>query len=455
MPSRKIHLRKAAKWKMKNLSKRCKKRAKISRGSIVWKSLKGIIFIFCLALFLYQATTFFLIYNEYPTTIKIEFTYPEEFEFPAVTFCSSFPIKRSKFCSEYPDLCETPENITEICEIDPSFCKGDPSNIAIPKRTNDSVLEVLDAIREVYLNDSEYQQDSISSYDLNIQKSESLDFFYPPTVYFSIHSPFVPVNPLSEGRELQLGHKYSIIIRMMCEELCFHDLFEPYKNMTPAFKMLEYPLELCLDWDCKTSPEDTEVLERCRRDCKGSCRNLKYVITVHESAVVSPKTGDLFSFIGGLMGCWLGVSIWAFAGIAENVFRRAIQWMEHIKRYFKEDLPAKHAVFSTNGNKELNIKITSKEVMTRFEGVRVTVESFMTWKAKFDQEMAELKKLQAKEEVASKKLTGRELFEKDKTLVDSDLKFLQDEGEVKVDESLFQELDDLELQEDEEDLLHK
>ncbi|XP_055946011.1 RWD domain-containing protein 1-like [Argiope bruennichi] len=101
---------------------------------------------------------------------------------------------------------------------------------------------------------------------------------------------------------------------------------------------------------------------------------------------------------------------------------------------------------------ELRIQKAEEEERTRFEGVRVTVESFMTWKAKFDQEMAELKKLQAKEEVASKKLTGRELFEKDKTLVDSDLKFLQDEGEVKVDESLFQELDDLELQEDEEDL---
>ncbi|GIY69967.1 RWD domain-containing protein 1 [Caerostris extrusa] len=85
--------------------------------------------------------------------------------------------------------------------------------------------------------------------------------------------------------------------------------------------------------------------------------------------------------------------------------------------------------------------------------VRVTVESFMSWKAKFDQEVAELKKLQAKDEVVSKKLTGRELFEKDRSLVDSDLQFLQDEGEVKVDESLFQELDDLELEEeDEEDI---
>ncbi|GFT53898.1 RWD domain-containing protein 1 [Nephila pilipes] len=100
---------------------------------------------------------------------------------------------------------------------------------------------------------------------------------------------------------------------------------------------------------------------------------------------------------------------------------------------------------------ELRIKKAEEEERNRFEGVRVTVESFMSWKVKFDLEMAELRKLQSKDETISKKLTGRELFEKDQTLVDSDLKFLQDEEEVKVDESLFQELDDLELQEDDED----
>lgn len=100
-------------------------------------------------------------------------------------------------------------------------------------------------------------------------------------------------------------------------------------------------------------------------------------------------------------------------------------------------------------DEELRIKQAEEEERNKFEGVRVTVESFLTWKAKFDQEMAELKKLRAKDDMTSKKLTGRELFEKDHTLVDSDLQFLQDE-EVKVDESLFQELDDLELQEDED-----
>lgn len=54
-----------------------------------------------------------------------------------------------------------------------------------------------------------------------------------------------------------------------------------------------------------------------------------------------------------------------------------------------------------------------------------------------------------------KKLTGRELFMQDVTLNESDLKFLLEAGEpienVKIDESLFQNLDDLELESDTDD----
>ncbi|GBN63786.1 hypothetical protein AVEN_246653-1 [Araneus ventricosus] len=118
----------------------------------------------------------------------------------------------------------------------------------------------------------------IRRYDLNIQRSDEFVIVSQPAVYLSIHSPFVPVNPLRQGRRLKLGYKYNIYIRLeeekllpfpyetnctnyeelwsksirhtprsqeMCKELCLHDLFEPNKNMTPAFKMLEYPLELC------------------------------------------------------------------------------------------------------------------------------------------------------------------------------------------------------------------
>lgn len=55
----------------------------------------------------------------------------------------------------------------------------------------------------------------------------------------------------------------------------------------------------------------------------------------------------------------------------------------------------------------------------------------------------------------AKKLTGKELFLRDTTLNESDLKFLLEAGEslenVKIDESLFQNLGDLELEGSDDD----
>ncbi|EEC07453.1 rwd domain-containing protein, putative [Ixodes scapularis] len=92
----------------------------------------------------------------------------------------------------------------------------------------------------------------------------------------------------------------------------------------------------------------------------------------------------------------------------------------------------------------------------KFEGTRVTVECFLAWKDKFDAEIAEMRSRE-KVDTNIRKLTGRELFEKDKNLIDSDLQFMQEgEEDVKVDESLFQELEDLDLDElgdvDEDDI---
>jgi len=86
----------------------------------------------------------------------------------------------------------------------------------------------------------------------------------------------------------------------------------------------------------------------------------------------------------------------------------------------------------------------------RFEGTRVTVESFLAWKTRFDVELLGAKKIQDREDKETRKLTGRELFLTDKTLNESDLKFLEDGGDsIKVDESLFQDLEELDLDADE------
>jgi hypothetical protein len=66
----------------------------------------------------------------------------------------------------------------------------------------------------------------------------------------------------------------------------------------------------------------------------------------------------------------------------------------------------------------------------RFEGTRVTVETFIKWKVKFDAEQAELIKTVKVDETDVKKLTGRQLFEKDRSLYDSDIKFISGEGMI-------------------------
>ncbi|CAO3623315.1 unnamed protein product [Mucor hiemalis] len=74
----------------------------------------------------------------------------------------------------------------------------------------------------------------------------------------------------------------------------------------------------------------------------------------------------------------------------------------------------------------------------KFMGTKVTVESFMAWKKKFDAEMLEkdeLLKAQRQKELKSK-LSGRELFEKDKSLALSDAKYM-DQDDVTVDASQF------------------
>ncbi|GFT53030.1 hypothetical protein NPIL_611021, partial [Nephila pilipes] len=37
---------------------------------------------------------------------------------------------------------------------------------------------------------------------------------------------------------------------------------------------------------------------------------------------------DVFSYIGGLMGCWLGFSVWACTGIAETTFRTVLYYLK-------------------------------------------------------------------------------------------------------------------------------
>ncbi|KAK6169989.1 hypothetical protein SNE40_018490 [Patella caerulea] len=99
--------------------------------------------------------------------------------------------------------------------------------------------------------------------------------------------------------------------------------------------------------------------------------------------------------------------------------------------------------------KERKLKEEEEIAFKKFQGTRVTIENFLAWKAKFDAEMAELKQKKQSKESSSKKKTGRQLFLEDQSLNESDINFLpSEENAVEVDESLFQDLDDLDLDEE-------
>lgn len=100
--------------------------------------------------------------------------------------------------------------------------------------------------------------------------------------------------------------------------------------------------------------------------------------------------------------------------------------------------------------KEKKLRAEEEAERKRFEGTRVTIESFLAWKADFDAEVTDAKMKRTREKSAIEgKLTGRQLFERDESLIESDLQFLEEgDQDIKVDESLFQDLDDLDLDEE-------
>ena len=106
-----------------------------------------------------------------------------------------------------------------------------------------------------------------------------------------------------------------------------------------------------------------------------------------------------------------------------------------------EDNNKKEAALEHEKKKQIEADLERK----KFEGTIVTKETFIKWKTDFDAERNVFKSNEVVDKV--KKLTGRELFMKDNTLNESDLKFLEEDGEVvKVNETLFQDLDNLEIE---------
>jgi len=126
-----------------------------------------------------------------------------------------------------------------------------------------------------------------------------------------------------------------------------------------------------------------------------------------------------------------------------TIVSEAIQWLAEANDGIKDAEAARIKKIKDDADAEEARKL---------EGTKVTIESFLAWKAEFDEEMRLKKGVVFKAKKGSKK-NGRELFMTDTTLVNSDVKFLAEAGDVAVtvDESLFEDLEDLDLDDDDDD----
>ncbi|RUS29281.1 ubiquitin-conjugating enzyme/RWD-like protein [Jimgerdemannia flammicorona] len=116
--------------------------------------------------------------------------------------------------------------------------------------------------------------------------------------------------------------------------------------------------------------------------------------------------------------------------------------------------PRDHGTRHRDRTTHLRVLFTATRVQAeeaKFRGTRVSAQIFMEWKARFDKEMTE-KELAEKGRVKDikGKLTGRQLFETDKSLVQSDVNLIE-EGDVAVDISLFEREENFESDSDDEE----
>ncbi|KAJ3297574.1 RWD domain-containing protein 1 [Borealophlyctis nickersoniae] len=142
--------------------------------------------------------------------------------------------------------------------------------------------------------------------------------------------------------------------------------------------------------------------------------------------------------------------VFSIASAAREGFERIIT--ERIERLAREE--------------EERIAREEEEERQRYAGNKVTAEAFETWKLNFIAEISKIIKAGGKLTPAQSaaaavagllpstskngKLTGRQLFEKDKSLAKSDMAYMED-GDVAVDVELFEGMDDLDLEDEDDD----
>ncbi|GIY09469.1 uncharacterized protein CEXT_54411 [Caerostris extrusa] len=240
-----------------------------------------------------------------------------------------------------------------------------------------------------------YELQMVKISTLKIKMMEEKESFYlwaDSQVYLSIHSPVVPSNPFMHGKPLRTGYIYDVYVRLeeehllpppyptncvdydtiwrknnktgprsqeMCRELCHREYYKSFLYCETSMTMYENPHHICTQSRYHIVPDTSkEALHLCLKmqrkllpsDLSRMRTEIKVNIFVQDRSVTvvshKPLYGEgipikdmpcdkmnweMFSYVGGLMGCWLGISVWAFIGIIERNYTRALQLMKKFR----------------------------------------------------------------------------------------------------------------------------
>ncbi|KAF8795226.1 hypothetical protein HNY73_003099 [Argiope bruennichi] len=303
----------------------------------VWRKIfRVLVFLLFTAGFLYQCIIFLRYLLQFPTNINLEMMTPDRYLSPAYTFCNFNPIKRREFCSKYPNSC---------VESDEAFCNSFPK-LCTENNTKEGIF-----LRPgwAYLILVEMEEEELLPYPY---RSDCLNY---TTLWLNANK----TGPRSQK---------------MCMQRCYREFTEYCFNCTYLFNLYPSRKNNFCPADAKLSRENDEICREWENDpslscnkCKKDCTRMKYSYRVQElfqkryerldddirlrSQFIEVKIifkdskimkiqhkpeyqpVEVFSYIGGFVGIWLGISFVQVVDVIESLFL--------ITRYFLKKRPIK------------------------------------------------------------------------------------------------------------------
>ncbi|GIY62122.1 uncharacterized protein CEXT_556041 [Caerostris extrusa] len=363
---------------------------RIFKRSFAWQMVKNVIFFACCSFFIIQSIEFYNHYSTYPTTTSIAVESPESLKIPAITVCDKNIVRRTHFCAAYPDSCQIPYDIEIFCQRHPVICAGNDS------KYNDG--EKANKIQYISLHSDKYEAFypwMVSPVFFSIHSSVIPE--NPLTTGKAVRPGYQYKVSYRLEEEHLLPHPYATNCTdydalwrengktgPRSQEMCIYMCLKKYnKRCTSCEEGTNdasrttwcvgiLGVQTTAEQDQLPRPRQQRPSQLHRRlpmDSIQGFESIGYIITsrklnvnydsldydipfegeridiaVHlidkDVTVIShiPRYGEweLFSYIGGLIGCWLGISAWAFVDIIEANFRRFLRLIQKLRQKSKK-----------------------------------------------------------------------------------------------------------------------